>query len=40
MFKTSMTPRTITRPTPARPAPAAVYTQRATEFARIIGGAR
>lgn len=40
MFKTSMTPRTINRPTPARPKPGTVYSQRSTEFARIIGGAR
>lgn len=38
MFKNSMTPQNITRPAPARPG--IIYTQRATEFARIMGSAR
>lgn len=44
MFKNSMTPRVINRPTPSRPG--LIYSQRSTEYARIIstrniqGGAR
>jgi hypothetical protein len=38
MFKNSMTPQSITRPTPSRPG--VVYTQRGQEFARIMAGAR
>jgi hypothetical protein len=38
MFTFSMAPRTSIRPAPARPG--IIYTQRSTEFARIMGSAR
>jgi hypothetical protein len=38
MYKNSMTYPTSVRPAPARPG--IIYTQRSTEFARIMGSAR
>jgi hypothetical protein len=38
MFKNSMTPTNVTGPAPARPG--IIYTQRATEYARIMATAK